>query len=158
MTLDVMSISEISGHSTLLSDLNVILLANPTTVNVLWDPVDDATGYNIEWSEVGSGFGRYDTVAESSTFYTVTDLQSCTFYLISVEAVSEEDQLEIEEHLTQTLGQGKIVISNNNNNVNFPLASRIKNTVFPAIRPHSIVLYIILPLSNLQNRTNNPND
>ncbi|KAK3880700.1 hypothetical protein Pcinc_014855 [Petrolisthes cinctipes] len=84
--------------------LQMILVANPTTINVFWDTIEDATKYNIVWwkSEGDIGDGGNDTVDNTENLYNIQNLRECTDYVVSLEAVKGEEQLQIEEKSTQT--------------------------------------------------------
>ncbi|KAK4315465.1 hypothetical protein Pmani_013380 [Petrolisthes manimaculis] len=85
--------------------LEMKLVANSITIDVIWNIVENATKYNIVWSEVANGKGGNETVNSSTIFYTIENLLQCTDYLVSVEAVQDGMQLEMEGDKTQTKPQ-----------------------------------------------------
>ena len=77
-----------SGSSPL-SDL-IAVQDGPTSIVVSWDPFSGATGYMISYESNGGHRGNVSVDGQSTTSWTLTNLQNGQTYTISVVATVQD--------------------------------------------------------------------
>ncbi|KAK4315460.1 hypothetical protein Pmani_013375 [Petrolisthes manimaculis] len=88
----------------------MMLVVNPTSINIIWNNDKNATEYSIVWIDVVSDITYNDTVNGTESFYTIENLQPCTDYLVILEANQDGEQLQTEES-TRTTSQAPFQVT-----------------------------------------------